>query len=418
MPYALRFLKAKVTEGDAEWLIAQGFTKDFVNYLVSQSTDLFKGVNIWSVEEGTIVLPYEPILRVEGPSIPAQLLETYLLNQIGYPSLIATKALRCVWAAKQYKNNFALIEMGLRRSPTNAGHFAARSACIAGFSITSDALAAQVFGLPVSGSSLMHADIQRRGDEVSAFRSFYEFVSYKDKVIFLIDTYDVIQGAQNAVTVAKEMRKNGHELYGVRIDSGDVTMLIPKVKQVFSEAGFSNVKIMLSGDMDEYRMLELAKSKVYPDFVGVGTQLVTGGEKSDLGVVYKLKAIVKDGQVIPRIKISADKGKTTLPGSHQVFRVINEDTGQFEKDVMGMHNENLPGEQLLKQVVFNGKVVKDWTISDRDLTFRASKRLVSQVALLPENVLDFEKDEQLKIELSEETTAVLKSQITAYSVLT
>ena len=164
MPYALRYLKCKIDESDAEWLTNQGFSEEFIKYLLKKGSDIFKDVNIWSVEEGTIMLPQEPIMRIEGPTSAVQLIETYFLSQVGYPTLIATKALRCVWAGKQLNNAF-LLEMGLRRAQTNAGHYGARASYIAGFSITSDALAGKIFGIPVSGSSLMHADIQRRESE-------------------------------------------------------------------------------------------------------------------------------------------------------------------------------------------------------------------------------------------------------------
>jgi nicotinate phosphoribosyltransferase len=405
MPYALRYLKSKLDEGDANWLLNQGFSKDFIKYLVKQGSDIFKDVNIWSVEEGTIMLPQEPIMRIEGPTSAVQLIETYLLSQVGYPTLIATKALRCVWAGKQL-NNASLLEMGLRRAQTNAGHYGARASYIAGFSITSDALAGKIFGIPVSGSSLMHADIQRRESEKEAFKSFYEYVSYKDKVTFLIDTYDVFQGAQNAIEVAKEMRQNGHELYGVRVDSGDIKEIIPKLRKMFIEAEFPNVKIMLTGDMNEYKMIELAKQNVFPDFVGVGTELVTGGEKPALGMVYKIKAVKKDGVNIPKIKISADKGKTTVPGPLQVFRTYNKETGLIEKDVIGMYDEQIEGEPLLKQVVFNGNIIEEWESSDIDLTTRAKERAQAQIKLLSDDVLNFEVDKSMKIEISDKVKSV------------
>lgn len=395
MPYALRYLKAKLDESDSEWLLNQGFSKDFLDYLIKEGNNLFKDVNIWSVEEGTVMFPQEPIMRVEGPSIAVQLLETYFLSQVGYPTLIATKALRSVWATKQMGNDASLLEMGLRRSQTNSGHCGARAAYISGFSITSDAFAGKLFGIPVSGNSLMHADIQRRENEREAFKSFYEFVSYKNKVTFLIDTYNVIKGAQNAVEIAKEMRQNGHELFGVRIDSGNVKELIPEVKKIFSGAGFPNVKIMLTGDMNEYKILDLAKNKVTPDFIGIGTELVTGGEKPALGMVYKLKGIKHGDSVISKIKISADKGKTTLPGSHQVFRVLDKKTGLLKHDIIGMYDEKIDGEPLLKQVVLNGNIVGEWETSDIDLTKTAKERAETQIKLLPDDVLDFEKENNI-----------------------
>jgi|GEM_PF-1753756 len=415
MPYALRFLKSKLQEKDGEWLLSQGFSKDFIDYLIKEGPKIFKDVNIWSVEEGTIVFPQEPIMRIQGPTIAVQLLETYFLSQVGYPTLIATKALRSVWATNQLNNNCGLLEMGLRRSQTNSGHCGARAACIAGFGITSDALAAQIFGLPVSGSSLMHADIQRRENEIEAFKSFYEYVSYKDKVIFLIDTYNVIQGAKNAVAVAKEMRSNGHELFGVRIDSGDIKKLIPEVKKIFSDEGFPNVKIMLTGDMNEYKILDLAKIGVNPDFIGVGTELVTGGEKPALGMVYKLKGIIIDGKVVPKIKISGDAGKTTLPGSHQIFRVTNNQTGKLEKDIIGMHDEDISGEHLLKQVVFNGNIIEEWEISDIELTKIAKERASAQINLLPENILNFEKNDSFPVEISSQVQKETEKLLKFYS---
>lgn len=257
--------------------------------------------------------------------------------------------------------------------------------------------------------------IQRRESEREAFKSFYEYVSYKDKVTFLIDTYDVFQGARNAIEVAKEMRQNGHELYGVRVDSGDIKEIIPKLRKMFIEAEFPNVKIMLTGDMNEYKMLELAKKNVFPDFVGVGTELVTGGEKPALGMVYKIKAVKKNGGNIPKIKISADKGKTTIPGPLQVFRTYNKETGLIEKDVIGMYDEQIEGEPLLKQVVFNGNIIEEWESSDINLTTRAKERAQAQIKLLPDDVLSFEAEGSIKIETSDKVKGVTDMLIKKHS---
>lgn len=410
MPYALRYLKAKLSEGEGDWLLNQGFSKDFIDHLLKQGKNLFKDVNIWSVEEGTIMLPKEPIMRIEGPTSAVQLLETYLLSQAGYPTLVATKALRCFWAAKKMKNA-ELLEMGLRRSQTNSGHYGARAAHIAGFGITSDSLASKIFGIPVSGSSLMHADIQRRNSEREAFKSFYEYVLYKNKVIFLIDTYNVFKGAENAIHVAKEMRENGHELYGVRIDSGNIKEIIPRLKEMFSKNGFPNIKIMLTGDMNEYKILKLAKENIFPDFVGVGTDLITGGEKPALGMVYKIKAIKKGNKIIPKIKISADKGKTTIPGSHQVFRIYDKKTGLIDKDILAMSDEIINGEALLKQVVSNGNIIERWENSDKKLTKEARERAQAQILLLPEKIIDFESNKSIPLELTNKVKVTTRNLV-------
>ncbi len=300
------------------------FEPDFLDYLKSFR---FKGT-IHAMREGEIVFPYEPLMRVEGTLIETQIIETLLLNILNFESLIATKAARVRLAA----GDRAVSDFGLRRAHGLGGIHASRAAIIGGCDSTSNVLSAFRYGLLPVGT-IAHSFIQSFPDELSAFREYARF--NPDTCFLLVDTYDTLNsGIPNAITVAKELERNGHRLVGIRIDSGDLAYLSKKARQMLDDAGLDYVKISVSNQLDERVIKSLLEQGAPIDLFGVGTRLITGQPDSALDGVYKLS--VSDGQ--PRMKISNSLSKTTLPGVKKVFRYSNGDGG-FLADAIVLDDE-------------------------------------------------------------------------------
>ena len=402
---ALKFLNASLSKKECKWLIKQNFSKEFVDYLYNacQNKSLFGKIKVYTVKEGTVVFPHEPIVKVIGPTIPVQLLETYLMYSIGYPSLIATKASRNVYISKSKKPEVIVTEMGLRRAQTGAGHIGAKAAYIGGVDMTCDAYVGMKYGIPTSGGSMMHSDIMRRENEIDAFRSFYDYVNYKNKVIFLIDTYDLFTGCVNAIKVGKEMLKNGHYLLGVRIDSGNLIEVVPKIRKMLDDAGFTKTKIMLSGDLNEYKISEMVDSNIPFDMLGIGTELITGGDQPALGAAYKLTAVEEEGRFIPKIKISASSAKTTIPGSHQVYRFYSEQ-GQILKDIIAIDDEFIDeGKPLLNLVYDRESISKDYSYSEKEVITTSRANAQKNLNSLPEEYRTLVPARQFPVVLSTKT---------------
>jgi nicotinate phosphoribosyltransferase len=320
------------------------FTDTEVDYLGSQRgndgkplfdscfLDYLRGLqltcDIDAIPEGTLVFPDEPLIRVVGPIIQCQLLETALLNIFNFPSLIATKAARVCLAAK----DDAVIEFGLRRSQGVDGALtAARAAYIGGCAGTSNLQAGRQFGIPVSGTQA-HSWIMFFQDELAAFKTYAE--AMPNNCIFLVDTYNSIDGIRHAIEVAAELRKQGHEMIGVRLDSGDGVALSMKARRMLDEAGFAKAKIVGSGDLDEYMITDLKRRGAKIDVWGVGTKLSTGQPDAALRVIYKLGAIRRPGgEWQYRIKLSEELAKASVPGSLQVRRFHHPD-GTFMADAI------------------------------------------------------------------------------------
>jgi nicotinate phosphoribosyltransferase len=294
---------------------AQLFENAFLDYL----KDLKFSCDIDAMPEGTPAFPYEPLLRVQGPIIQAQLLESMLLNIINFQSLIATKSARVCWAARPDP----VVEFGLRRAQGIDGALSAsRASFIGGCDSTSNVLAGKLFGIPVKGTHA-HSWIMLFDDEEESFRSFAS--ALPDNCIFLIDTYDSIKGAKKAVKVALEMREKGIEMAGVRLDSGDLAYLSIAVRKILDEAGFPHAKIMASNEMDEFIITALKQQNAQIDIWGVGTNLVTGKDQPALDGVYKLSAIRDPGKKWNyKVKISEQLIKVTNPGILQVRRYRDE----------------------------------------------------------------------------------------------
>ncbi len=268
-----------------------------------------------AVPEGTAVFPNEPLLRVKGPLIQAQLLESAMLNFINFQSLIATKAARVVMAA----GGDQVIEFGLRRAQGIDGALsAARAAYIGGCQATSNVLAGRIFGIPVKGT-IAHSWVMCFEDELKAFRAFAQ--SMPNNCIFLVDTYDTLQGVRNAVVIGQELRRQGHEMIGVRLDSGDLAWLSIQAREILDDAGFPNAVILASNDLDENIIVSLKEQGAKIDAWGVGTRLVTAHDDPALGGVYKLSAIRRPGRAWePKIKLSEQAVKISTPGILQVRR--------------------------------------------------------------------------------------------------
>ncbi|NVB78971.1 MAG: nicotinate phosphoribosyltransferase [Kofleriaceae bacterium] len=288
------------------------FHPEFLAYL----RELKLGVTVDAVPEGSLVFPHEPILRVRGPILQCQLLETPLLTLINFQTLIATKAARVVYAAK----GAPVLEFGLRRAQgIDGGLGASRAAYIGGCTGTSNVLAGKLLHIPVSGTHA-HSWVMFHGDELAAFRAYAE--ALPGNCTFLVDTYDTLEGVRNAIIVAKELRAKGHELSGIRLDSGDLAYLSTEARRMLNEAGFPDAKIVASNDLDEKLITSIQEQGSAVDSWGVGTKLVTAFDQPALGGVYKLGAYRDDnGEWREAIKLSEQPIKISNPGILQVRRL-------------------------------------------------------------------------------------------------
>jgi nicotinate phosphoribosyltransferase len=287
------------------------FSPAFLKYL----SGLELSVDVDAMPEGTVVFAHEPLVRVRGPLIQAQLLETALLNVINFQTLVATKAARLVQAARGRE----VLEFGLRRAQGVDGALSAsRAAFIGGCSATSNVLAGQRFGIPVRGTHA-HSWVMSFDDELSAFEAFADAMPHN--CVFLVDTYDTLQGVRNAIIAGRKLRERGGKLLGIRLDSGDLAWLSIEARKLLDEAGFRDTAILASNDLDEQLIESLQQQQAEITVWGVGTKLVTGHEDAALGGVYKLSMIGKDGGALePRIKLSEQSNKISNPGVQQVRR--------------------------------------------------------------------------------------------------
>ncbi len=319
------------SDEDLDYLQQLHFRQDFLDYL----RDFRFTASVFSMKEGDVVFPLEPIIRVEGKLLEVQLIETLLLNLVNYQSLIATKASRMRLAAGER----VLSDFGLRRAPAQGGILASRSAIIGGFNSTSNVEAARMFDLEPAGT-MAHSLIESHGDELQAFIKFVE--ANPQRAILLVDTYDTLRsGLPNAIKAARELEKRGLKLQGIRLDSGDLAYLSKKARQMLDAAGLKEVKIVASNLLDELVIRSLIEQEAPIDIFGVGTRLVTGAPDAALDGVYKL-AVFK-GQ--PRMKLSDNVTKTTLPGRKQVARFSDEE-GCFVADAIHLAEEDLPPEMF------------------------------------------------------------------------
>jgi len=290
------------------------FSDDFFEYL----SKLRFSCHLDAVPEGTVVFPYEPLIRVQGPLIQCQILESPILNLINFPTLIATKAARVRLAAK----NDTVMEFGLRRAQGIDGALtASRAAYIGGCDSTSNVLAGKIYGIPVRGTH-SHSWVMAFEDEKQSFQSFAECLPSNS--IFLVDTYDTIQGVKKAIEIGKQLREQGKTFVGIRLDSGDLAYLSIKTREMLDEAGFKDAVIVASNELDENIISELKRQGSTINYWGVGTHLVTGKEQPALDGVYKLSAIRRPGEPWKyKLKLSEQMLKVSNPGILQVRRFYN-----------------------------------------------------------------------------------------------
>jgi len=326
--------KLHFNQEDLSYLEGLGiFSKDSLAYFENFK---FTG-DIRAMPEGTVVFPHEPLIRVTAPLPEAQLIETTLLNIMNYQTLIATKAARVVWAA----NGDIVIDFGLRRAHGPDGALmASRAAYIGGVDGTSNVLAGRLYGIPVRGTHA-HSWIESFTKELEAFRAYARV--YPDACLLLTDTYDTLNsGVSNAIQVGHELRKKGHELRGIRLDSGDLSYLSKQARRMLDEGGFPDASIVASSDLDEWLVQSLKRQGARVDIWGVGTRLVTSFSCPALGGVYKLTALDEDDKhMTPKIKRSDNPQKITNPGVKKAVRMYD-NRGQMRGDVLFLDDEEIP----------------------------------------------------------------------------
>jgi nicotinate phosphoribosyltransferase len=305
------------------------FCEGFFHYLKQMTFSC----QVDAVPEGTVVFPYEPLIRIQGPLIQCQLLESPLLNLLNFPTLIATKAARMCMAAQ----GDPVLEFGLRRAQGIDGALtASRSAYIGGCFATSNVLAGKLFNIPVSGTH-SHSWVMVFDDELESFRAFAK--SLPDDCVFLVDTYDSLEGVKKAIEVGKWLQERGKKMVGIRLDSGDLAYLSIKCREMLDAAGFQETKIVASNELDETLITELKRQGAKITLWGVGTHLVTGKEQPALDGVYKLSAIRDPGGSWKyKLKLSEQMVKISNPGIFQVRRYKNR--GKYMADmVYDIHSE-------------------------------------------------------------------------------
>ena len=318
------------TETDIEYLRSKKiFDEDFLTYL---KTFRFTG-DIWSVPEGTVVFPYEPILTVRAPIIEAQLVETYILLCINHQCLIATKASRMVRAAE----GRPISEFGSRRAHgETSAVLGARAAYIGGCAGTACALSDKLYGVP-AGGTMAHSWVQTFGSEFEAFDTYCRL--YPNNPTLLVDTYSVFgSGLPNAV---KAFKKNGITKCGIRIDSGDIAYLTKKARKYLDENGLPDCKIIISNSLDEYIIHEVLLQGAQIDAFGVGERLITAKSDAVFGAVYKLAAVEADGVITPKIKVSENAAKITNPGPKKLYRLYSNETAKAEADLLVTADETV-----------------------------------------------------------------------------
>ena len=325
----------KFTGEDIDYLRStKAFDEKFLTYLKNFQLHC----NIWAIEEGMPIFPQEPIVTVEGPAIECQLLETLLLVTFNHQCLIATKANRIVRSAA----GRPVMEFGARRAQGyDAAYFGARASYIGGCGSTSCVMAARDFGIPASGT-MAHSWVQMFPTEYDAFKKYAEM--YPDACVLLVDTYNVLRhGVPDAIKVFDEVLKPmGKRPKGIRIDSGDIAYLSKKARKMLDEAGYPDCTICASNSLDEYLIQDLLLQDAKIDLFGVGERMITAKSEPVFGGVYKLVAVEEpDGTIVPKIKVSENVEKITVPHFKKVYRFYGRDNGKALADYMALHDETV-----------------------------------------------------------------------------
>lgn len=351
----------KFTDEDIEYLRTKGlFDEEFLAYLRSFK---FTG-DIWSVEEGTVIFPHEPIMTVRAPAIEAQFIETFVLLTINHQCLIATKASRIARSAQ----GRPVSEFGARRAHgADASIYGARASYIGGCASTSCTIADKVFGVR-AGGTMAHSWIQMFDSEYEAFESYVSL--YPENPTLLVDTYDVLKsGVPNAIKAFKSVLTPEQQKHcAIRIDSGDITYLSKKARKLLDNAGLTECKIVISNSLDEYIIRDILLQGACVDAFGVGERLVTAKSESVFGGVYKLCAIEKNGKLVPKIKISENAGKITNPDFKSLYRFYSKETGKAEADLITIYDEEIdetkPYELFDSEYIWKRKTMENYILRD------------------------------------------------------
>lgn len=358
----IEYIKSiKFDESDIEYLRSKGiFDEEFLSYLKEFK---FTG-DIWSVEEGTVIFPHEPIMTIRARAIEAQFIETFVLLILNHQCLVATKASRIVRSAQ----GRAVSEFGSRRAHGADGAiYGARASYIGGVSSTACTIADKMFGVP-AGGTMAHSWVQMFDSEYEAFENYLRL--YPKSPTLLVDTYDVIKsGVPNAIKAFKSVLSTEEQKScAIRIDSGDITYLSKKVRKMLDGAGLEDCKIVVSNSLDEYIIRDILLQGARVDAFGVGERLVTARSEPVFGCVYKLVATERDGKIVPKIKISENPAKITNPDFKRLYRFYSKETGKAEADLITLHNEvvdeSAPYELFDPEHVWKRKVMENFTVRE------------------------------------------------------
>ena len=404
------------TEDDINYLASlKIFEDDFLDYLKNFK---FTG-DIYAIPEGSVMFPREPMLKVIAPIMEAQFIETAILNILNHQSLIATKAARICYAAE----GDGIMEFGLRRAQgPDAGIYGARAAVIGGCSCTSNVLTGQMFDVPVMGTHA-HSWIMSFDDEYTAFYTYARL--YPMACTLLVDTYDTLNsGVPNAIKVFKQMKNEGIELknYGIRLDSGDLAYLSKKARKMLDDAGFKDATITASNDLDEFLIASLKMQGAEITNWGVGTNLITSKDCPSFGGVYKLAAIMEDGEnFTPKIKLSDNSEKITNPGNKKIYRIYGKENNKIKADLICLENETFtenedmhlfdPHEPWKKTVLKAGTFTlkellvkvfdKGQCVYHSDSVMKLRDFAISEMETLWEETKRFENPHQVYVDLSQ-----------------
>ena len=372
----------KFENDDIEYLRSKKlFDEEFLSLLKDFK---FTG-DIYAVKEGTVIFPQEPILTVKARLFEAQLIETAILCILNHQTLIATKTAKVVYAA----NGSSVAEFGLRRAQgPDAGIYGARAAMIAGCSSTSNVLAGKMFDVAISGTHA-HAWVMSFDTELDAFRAYAKM--YPDSCLLLVDTYDTLNsGVPNAIKVFDELKAQGHQPIGIRLDSGDLAYLSRMARKMLDEAGYKDVKIVASGDIDEHILMSLATQNACIDSYGIGTKLITSMDCPSLGGVYKMSAIENEkGELVPKLKMSDTPGKITNPGFKKIVRIYDKNSNKAIADLIALHEEKF--DNLDELEIFD----PNFTYKRKTITNFYVKELTTQIISKGQLVYDLPNVKQI-----------------------
>lgn len=412
------------TEGDLAFLRGKGISEPFLDYL----RDFKFACDVWAIPEGTPIFPNEPIVKVRGPVVQAQMIETMLLLCINQQSLIATKANRLVRAA----HGTAVAEFGARRAQgTNIAVCGARAAYIGGCVATSGVVAARDFGIPTI-QTMIHSWVQMFDSEYEAFCAYAR--AYPDDCTFVVDTYDTLRsGVPNAIRAFNDvLLPLGKRPKSVRIDSGDITYLSKRVRKMLDEAGYPDCDIMASNSLDEHIISDMLSQGAKVDCFIVGERLITSASTPLFSGVYKLCAVEKDGRIIPKINLSENVKKITIPSSKSVYRLFDMDSGKAIADVLTTDSEEIddtkPYELFDPDFTWKRKEIENYVarpllvkIFDKGECVYTSPALseirdycAEQIDTLWDEVKRFENPHKYYVDLSEKLWEIRKLLIEEY----